>query len=188
MLRIFWGMTLIITMASCNQINNKNNGYRITEDTEFGDKLVIEREDTIFVRHLGDNNEKSVLQKGVILNYHTLSGKTERVYSWGGGQVVGSCIVRYGVDENFFIVEEKPLDEVFGEVKKTRDRLIRKKMPSTVLEMKTLLKHCNCSRFWIINIKKDDIYGPFDFGTFLQKRIELNVPIELTLIENENIK
>ncbi len=185
--KVLFRILLMFLAVSCNQSNKKNNGYMLSEEPEFGDNLIIDREDTSFYRYVGSNNEKKILQKGVVLKYHSLDGKVDRVYSWGGGEVVGSCIVKYGIDETFFLVEQKSLDDIFGELNSVGDMLIRDKKPSKIIEMRRMLNVCNCSKYWIINKKTDDIYGPFNLDEFIEKRKELGVSNKIILKGNLNI-
>lgn len=179
--------SILFILTSCNNYKEENRGYYLKEDPEFGDRLVIDKEDTTFFRFIGSNNEKKILQNGVVLKYHLSDGKLDSQYSWGEGTVVQSCIVKYAVDDTFFIVEQKALDDIFGELKIVGNEVKRNKMPSTVIEMKIMLNQSDCSKFWIINIKTNDIYGPFVFDEFVQKRKELGVSDELILKDNKNL-
>lgn len=179
-----WIFFLII---SCNQNNKINNGYMLVEEPEFGDKLIIDRDEITFYRFVGSNNEKKISQKGVLLKYHSFDGKVDSVYSWGKGEVISSCVVKYGIDDKYIIIEQKSLDDIFGKLKSTGSELIRENKPTSIIEMTKMLNVCICSKFWIINKKTDDIYGPFKLEEYTQKRKELGVSRELILINNENI-
>ena len=127
-------------------------------------------------------------QIGAVLKYHSFDGKVDSVYSWGGSSVIGSCIVKYGIDNIFFIVEQKSLNDVFGELKSVGNGLKRDKKPSTIREMQKMIKNCDCSKFWIVNKYTDDIYGPYTWDEYIQKRKELGVSKKLVLKTNENIR
>jgi hypothetical protein len=177
------GLLMFFLFFSCNNYKSEHNGYFLAEEPEYGHRLAVERHDTLFYRYVGSNNEKRILQKGLILNYHLPDGTINKQYSWGEGSVVGGCIVRYGVDDSFFIVEQKPLDDVFGQLKNISNTLTRNREPSTVFEMEKMLNQCDCSKFWIVNIKTDDIYGPFNFEEFNHNKNKLGVSDKLNFKE-----
>lgn len=184
--KVFYTILVLVLSSSCNQYKSEHNGYFISEEPELGDRLAIEREDTSFWRFVGVDNKKRILQKGVILKYHLPDGTIDKQYSWGEGSVVGGCIVKYGVDDTFFIVEQKSLDDIFGKIKIVGNEVIRDKMPSTVNEMRVMLNKCDCSKYWIVNIKTDDIYGPFSLDEFISNRKKLGVSTQLRLNNPKN--
>lgn len=185
--KLLIGICILFLIVSCDSNNKTNNGYMLAENPEFGDKLIINREDTSFYRYVGSNNEKKILQKGVVLKYHSFNGDVDSIYSWGGGEVISSCIVKYGIDSTFFIVEQKPLNDIFGKLENVGNELLRNNKPINILGMKIMLKDCNCSKYWIINKLTDDVYGSYKWEEYVQKRKELGVSEELILKYNENL-
>ena len=186
-MKIILRVWVLLFIVSCTGNSEINNGYLLAEEPEFGDKIIISREDTSFYRYVGSNNEKKILQKGVILKYHSFEGNIETVYSWKNGDVIGSCVVKYGINDTFIIVEQKSLDDIFGKLKSVGSVLIRDRKPTNITEMKRMLKNCNSSKYWIINKKTDDIYGPYKLEEYIQKRKELGVSKNLILNENKNV-
>jgi hypothetical protein len=182
---------LTIYLVSCNPLNDFNKGYIVEQDTEFGDKLILVREDTMFYRFVGAKNEKQIQQKGVIIQYHSSNGGIDTVKLWGGSSVINSHVNRINADKFFIIVDQKPLDSIFGKydirVKEDSSMRGRPLIPNNILETEKKLKESDIHCFWIINKKSDDIYGPMNIEDFVLKRKELNVSNKLEFNESDLI-
>lgn len=172
MKKIFISLLIFLFFVSCNPQNDLNKGYFIEQDTEIGDKLIIVREDTVFYRDIGKNK---VLQKGVIVQYHTTNGAIDTVKLWGGSKVISSHVNKICFDSVFVLVEQNPLDSIFGKVKKQDNRLIRPDEPDLNIDATEMIRNSTFKQYWIINKIKDDIYGPLTKREFKQKCKELYV-------------
>jgi len=95
-------------------------------------------------------------------------------------------VLKYAFDENFILIENKPIDviEATLKIKKCTNYADRKKYGN----------NSSLREYWIINknelalfdskLKRySNLYGPFNANDFLNKRIELKVLKTLKLIE-----
>jgi len=176
---------IILTIAlvySCSPIDDYNKGYIIEQDTELGDVLILMREDTSFYRYVGSNNEKRILQKGAVIQYHNSSGEIDTVKTWGGASVISSHVNRKGLSDVFILIEQKPLDSIFGKTVLVKNKSgYRPNMPSTIADAKQMLMDSDVKKYWIINKLTDDIYGPLEQEEYLRMKKELKVPDSIIL-------
>lgn len=172
-------------IVSCNPQNEFNRGYIVEQDTEIGDVLILTREDTTFYRYVGANNEKRIHQRGVVVQYHSLTGNIDSIKLWGGSHVISSHVNSICCDSVFILVDQKPVDSIFGKydtrLKDDSSMYGRPYKPDNVRETQKKLLESNIHCYWIVNKQTDDIYGPMSKEEFSRKRKELNVPNELEL-------
>jgi len=183
---ILFVIAVILLIVSCNHINEYNRGYYLEQNPEMGDMIVLFREDTSFYRYLGSNNEKRILQKGTVMQYH-YNGAVDTVRKWGPSSVIKSHVNRKISDETFILVEQKPLDSIFGEIVRVNNGLSRPNMPKLNADADKMLDDSNIKKYWIINKKTDDIYGPYSWEYYQQKRRELLIPEDLKLASDKKV-
>jgi hypothetical protein len=178
-----FSLLLFLFYVSCNPQNDFNRGYIIDKDTELGDIITLVREDTTFYRYVGKNNEKQILQRGVVVKYHSSNGVVDTAKLWDGSRVINSHVNKICSDDSFILVDQKPLDSIFGKyetrLKDDESMYGRPFMPHNLLEAEKKLRKSNIHCYWIINKHTDDIYGPLSKEEFFIKRSHLNVPNEL---------
>lgn len=100
--------------------------------------------------------------------------------------VINATILEYAFDSTFIIVSQRPRDS------------IPNISTMNYYEATDAFENSTFRQYWIINKKEkseyivnrrprySNIYGPFNKKDYLKKRIELNVPKELELIEIEH--
>lgn len=161
----------VIVFISCNLDSSYTKGYFQAGSNEFGDAIFLEREDTIFFA--GFEKSKKYFHNGTFIQFH-YKGKSDTVFIWGESIVINSHINKSVSDSIFILVDQKPLDSIFGKMV-YEPYPHRPFMPNTPTEsfktLKTSEKHC----YWIINKISDDIYGPMNKREFEQKCKELYV-------------
>lgn len=83
---------------------------------------------------------------------------------------VYGAIIDYSFDSTFILAIEKPRDSVKGFVNNTN-----------ALKKNVAYNKSNFKQYWIINKKTRMKYGPLKFDDYLNKKKELNIPINLKL-------
>lgn len=100
--------------------------------------------------------------------------------------VIKATILEYAFDSTFIIVSQRSRDSI-------------RNTTMNYYEANDAFENSTFRQYWIINKKEksedtivngrlcySNIYGPFKKKDYLKKRIELNVPKELELIEKEH--
>jgi len=178
-MKIILIITALVILTSCDPVNEYNRGYLLSQDTELGDVLTLSREDTSFIRYLGTDSSKIITQKGTYIQYHD-SIKIDTVKTWGGSSVISSHINQKMDDSIFILIEQKPLDFIFGEIISKKNMSgYRPKRPNTVAESMRMISESEIKFYWIINKRTDDIYGPYSKEMFNDKLDELCVSSKL---------
>ena len=78
---------------------------------------------------------------------------------------INGHILFYGYSEDYIIVIEKPQDSIYNFSENLRyDDMMKKVFKS------------NFNQFWILKVKNDNLFGPFQKTEYLKKRKELGVP------------
>jgi hypothetical protein len=88
-----------------------------------------------------------------------------------GDKGIPGWVFRYNFNADFILALEKDIELSEEE----REKLIIKG------DFYDFVFKNGYSKFWIISHENDSIYGPFDKQEYLQKRLELGVPVELEL-------
>ena len=74
-------------------------------------------------------------------------------------------ILFYGHSKDYIIVIQKPLDSIYNfDENLVYDEMIKKKFKS------------NFNQFWILKVKNDSLYGPYQKSEYLKMRKKLGVP------------
>lgn len=171
-----------LLLFGCNPVNEYNRGYLLEQDTELGNILILVREDTAFNRCVGSNSEKKFLQEGAIIQYHDRYGKIDTVKTWGGSKVIDSHVNRKGSGNVFILVEQKPLDSIFGKTIIVKEGyLYRPNLPSTVDEMYSMIRNSQVKKYWIVNKLTDDIYGPLEYEEYVILKNKFSIPNTIKL-------
>ena len=104
-------------------------------------------------------------------------------------QLIPPHIQKYNLNDNFIIIEQKPVMEIFGRVPHGG---------SVSLDVKKkYFEKSTYRHYWIINLKEKceydtltfrykGVYGPYYLNEFIEKKIELGVPYSLQFKEIEN--
>lgn len=170
----------IICFNSCVFSTDYIKGFSIGQDTELGDAIWFYGDDTTCFRYLGDSSK--YLEKGSFIKYHSRE-RVDTVFTWGESVVVPSHVNKMISDSIFILVDQKPLDSIFGEIVDFEDYSRRPYKPDNLDEDIRVLNESNIHLFWIINKKTNDIYGPLSKKEYSQKRKELRIFKGLTLNE-----
>jgi hypothetical protein len=83
---------------------------------------------------------------------------------------ISGHILFYGYSEEYIIAIEKPRDSIYN----FKENLRYDKMMKKVLES-------NFNQFWILKVKNDSLFGPFQKTEYLKKRKEIGVPDNLKI-------
>ncbi len=173
-------LMILVFIISCNHKIEYTKGYQKMQDTEIGEVICLKREDTTFYRYLGDSSVH--LQNGTVIQYHC-NASIDTVYVWEESVVIKSHVNGMISDCNFILIDQIPLDSVFGNIAFKESYPHRPYKPTKYNEAMQKLIESKIHQYWIISKQTDDIYGPLSKEEFLIKREELGVPKELSLKE-----
>jgi len=79
-------------------------------------------------------------------------------------------ILFYGYSKDFIIANQKPRDSIYN----PNENIVFNEMKSKIFNTKF-------SKFWIISLKNDSIYGPLNKAEYFKMRKILNIPETLKL-------
>lgn len=171
---------LLASLYSCKKLVNDYGGYSLDENPEYGENLIITYSDTSAYHNWDDGSQS--LQKGVFLKYRS-SNKIDTLFIWEGSIVIEAHINDIDYDSVFIIVDQKPLDSIWGSVINVNYAPRRQKQFDNAWEAEHYFKTSNIHNFWIINKKLKEVYGPMQKHEYEKKRKELKIPQELVLKE-----
>lgn len=171
---------LLGSLYSCKMGIKDYGGYILSENPEYGENLTLSYADT-FAYHQWEDGSRS-LQKGVFLKYIS-SNKIDTLFIWEGSIVIEAYINDINYDSVFIIVDQKPLDSIWGPTVLVDSMLIREKKTDNAREAINYLENSNIHNFWIINKDLKEVYGPMQKHEYEKKRKELKIPQELVLKE-----
>jgi Protein of unknown function (DUF3997) len=171
-------LSFLICLYSCKVRIKDYGGYILSENPEYGENLIITYSDTSAYHHWDDGT--SSLQKGVFLKYIS-KNKIDTAFICEESTVIEACINDIDCDSDFIIVDQKPLDSIWGPIVNIDSTPRRKKHYDNADEAINYLKKRKIHDFWIIDKKKKDVYGPMQKHEFEKKREELKIPKGLTL-------
>ena len=83
---------------------------------------------------------------------------------------ISGHILFYGHSNEYIIVIQKPQDSIYN----FKENLNHDQMMKKVFES-------NFIQFWILEVKKDQLLGPFQKSEYLEKRKELGIPDNLKI-------
>lgn len=121
--------------------------------------------------------------KGRFFNYH-YDEMVDTIFIAEEISVVGSHIVDYKRVEKYLVIDQKPLDSVFGRYVRWEENLGyvgREKFPSDKKKQMEMLENSNIHVYYIIDQKTSDVFGPLSYDDYLKKKTELGVPEKLKL-------
>jgi hypothetical protein len=167
---------LLFISTSCILESSDLGGYHKREDTELGQNIILSHSDTSLY-HIFKDSSKS-LQKGSFVKYHQ-KHQIDTLFIEKGSIVIESHINKVNYNKQFIIIDQKPLDSIFGEITNKEFSPHRKNKPDDYREALNKLNKSKIHKYWIINKRTDDIYGPYSKKVYLQKRKELNISEKL---------
>ncbi len=180
MKKILIVLFFLVGFYSCKLGTKDYGGYTLSENPEYGEDLTISYADTT-AYHQWEVGSQS-LQKGVFLKYIS-SNKIDTIFFWEGSPVISAYIVDINYDSDFIIVDQKPLDSIWGPVVTIDSTPQREKKFENDREAIEYLEKSNIHNFWIINKKLKEVYGPMQKREYAERRKELKIPKELVLKE-----
>lgn len=171
-------LILLNGLYSCKIGIKDYGGYILSENPEYGENLTLSYADTS-AYHQWEDGSRS-LQKGVFLKYIS-SKKIDTLFIWEGSIVLEAHINDINYDSIFIIVDQKPLDSIWGPMVNIDSTPKREKQFSNAREAIDYLENSNIHNFWIINKNLKEVYGPMQKHEYEKKREELKIPKELVL-------
>ncbi len=165
----------IISLLRKNITYSFGKGYELVEDPELQYEIVNIRVDTFFY------DSDSILRKGILVIMH-YPDSVDTGFLVQGGSLISSYINQVVADNHFILVDQKPLDSIFGKYHTDQYGVYaREKEPGYTDAFVKMLKESNRHCYWIIDKRTDEIYGPLKMEEFQLKCKELNVPEYLQL-------
>lgn len=180
MKKILIVLFFLVGFYSCKLGMKDYGGYTLSENPEYGEDLTLSYADTSAYHQWADGSRS--LQKGVFLKYIS-SNKIDTIFCWVGSSVITTYIVDINYDSNFIIMDQKPLDSIWGLVVNIDYRPDREKQFENAREAIEYLENSKIHNFWIINKKLKEVYGPMQKREYAERRKELKIPKELVLKE-----
>lgn len=173
---ITFTVIFLLILVSCNISRYDYGGYAIEQDTEFGNSLILTYADTT-INHLSNDNVE-YQQKGAFLNYHN-NGNIDTMFIGEGTIVIESHVSNVKSDSNYIIINQKPLDLIFGETDWEASYPHRPNWPGNANEAEKMLKESPIHRYWIIKKGTKDVYGGYTRKEFDLTCKKLKIPKEL---------
>ena len=175
----FLYLTIILLLYSCETDWGNFGGYCLdyNEHDRTSRYLILDKGN---IRTAVDT-EKEMLKKGILVKYYSNSSKVDTFLLCKEDIIIDSYIEDFNFDNTFILVDQKPIDSIFGVTKEYFDKnhvpyLMRIKEPT-----KKALNESNFHQYWIINKLKDNIYGPFNKKEYYLKKRELGITDNLRL-------
>lgn len=165
-------------LYSCKMGIKDYGGYILSENPEYGENLTLSYADTLVCCQWKDSLQS--LRKGVFLKYIS-SNKIDTLFIWEGSTVINAYINDINYDSVFIIVDQKPLDSIWGPMVNIDSTPKRRKQFENARNAIDYLENSNTHNFWIINKKIKEVYGPMQKREYAEKRKELKIPHNLKL-------
>lgn len=178
MRKLIFILILLGSLYSCKMGIKDYGGYILSENPEYGEDLTLSYADTS-VYHQWENGSRSK-QNGVFLKYIS-SKKIDTLFIWVGSTVIGAYINDINYDSTFLIVDQKPLDSIWGTMINIDSTPKREKQFNNAREALSCFENSNIHNFWVINKKLKEVFGPFKKYEYLKIREELKIPHNLKL-------
>jgi hypothetical protein len=173
---------MVLMISSCETNWGKYGGYKMEYDSALDYYIIIDKGEEIYA----NDSKEEQLKKGTLVRYYSASGAVDSVLLGKGSTVIESFIDHDNVsyDSDFIILKQKPLKDIC----ECNDSCLKNRYPNmndlpTYKMCKEALEKSVFYQYWIINKRKDAVYGPFQKQEYLQKREELGIPKELKLKE-----
>lgn len=167
-------LVFILFLMSCFRHN-----IMIVNDFSIGKSAMLVHGDTVIPNQKYPENKT----KGRFFKYY-YQEKVDTIFISEETSVVGSHIVDHNRNKQYLVIDQKPLDSVFGRYVKFEENLGyvgREKFPLDKKQQKEMLDNSNTHVYYIINQQTSDVYGPLTFDQYLTKKEELGVPEDLKL-------
>jgi hypothetical protein len=171
---------LIVCFSYCKMGIDNAGGYILSESTEYGNELNLSYADTSVFYQWKDGTRS--LQKGVFFKY-IFKNKIDTLFIWEGSTVIEAHINDFKYNSSFIIVDQKPLDSIWGPMINVNNTPKREKQFDNANKAILSFENSNVHTFWIINKVSKEVYGPMQKYEYLKKRKELMIPEELVLKE-----
>ncbi len=142
-------------------------GYTLGENYLYQYDIVINRVDTNFYNNLG------YLKPGIKIRFHYPNGSTKDLLLEKGTAIISSFINRVGFDSSFILVEQKPLDSIWGN---------NLEKPGNLNKAKEKLLKSKIYNYWIIDKRTDEVYGPYSWKGFKKQCALLGVSKDIKLL------
>jgi len=178
MRQLYWIILLLITLSSCSKSVSDFGGYSKSENPEYGYNIILNHSDT-FSYHRWEDGTKS-FQSGAFLKFHSKQS-VDTVFIWEGAIVIESFIEELIFNQEFIIVDQKPLDTIWGPIINKLSSPRRKNIYPNAREAIKQLQDSNIHQYWIINKLTNDIYCLNSRLEYFKKKKELGVPLSLKL-------
>jgi hypothetical protein len=185
MRKIIIALFLLAGLYSCKMGIKDYGGYSLDENPEYGENLIITYSDTSAYHQWKDGSRS--LQKGVFLKYIS-SNKIDTLFIWEGSIVIEAFINEINYDSVFIIVDQKPLDSIWGPMVNVDFAPKREKQFNNARDAENYFKNSNIHNYWIINTDLKEVYGPMQKHEYEKKREELKIPHNLILKKERKIK
>lgn len=184
---LFLLFLLIVELQACLRLTRSTDTF-IKEQGEGGfDEIVLFNGDTLCVPpHLKHDNI-APMKKGMFIHYHITGDSIRDFFAVEGAGIISPHVHEYVKDSSFMLIDQKPLDSVFGEYIRIyyndSDYYFRRKYDTIDNYNGTMLmmENSDIHLFWIVGIETADVYGPLDFNQYLKKKEELGIPKDLKL-------
>ncbi len=163
---------ILISLVSCTQ-NDSCNKFLVTSDTEYGKTLVLDYSDTIG-NHVWEDGTITQHQ-GVYLIFHD-NEEFDTLFVVEGANVIKSDIYNIKSNDSFIIVDQKPLDLIFGMITSTDTSPYRPHKPKDSWETERIMNQTQMHRYWIISKATKNIYGGYSKEKFSAQCEELGLP------------
>ena len=127
------------------------------------------------------------MKKGMFIHYHITGDSIRDFFAVEGTGIIHSHVHEYVKDSTFMLIDQKPMDSVFGEYIRIyyndNDYFFRRKYDTTSNSKDRwfMMENSNVHSYWIIVIKTANVYGPLTFDQYLTKKEELEVTENLKL-------
>lgn len=175
----YW-MPILLILFSCSSEIGNYGGYKVDYDNALDYYIMLDKGNHLNMR---DNNLDKQ-KNGTIVTFHSGSGKKESFLVGKGTRIIDSYVIPENIsyNETFVLVDQKPLIDIC----ECNDQCFRNKyknweqMPTYKL-CEEGLKKSKIHMYWIIDKKKDHVFGPLTKEQFLNKRIELGIPKSLRI-------
>lgn len=174
----------LVTTITCT----RSTDTFVTEAGEGGfTEMILFNGDTIFVPEHLKNRENAPRRKGMFIHYHLTEDSIKDFFAVEGAGIILPHIQDIVKNDDYMLIDQKPLDSILGPYTRKyynendyyyiREYDTINNLEGTISMVEKSNIHC----FWIIAIKTADIYGPFSFEAYLDKKKELKVPDSLVL-------
>lgn len=188
---ILKALLCLISLTACNRPrivveNDDTEGFDIVK-VYVGDTICnVNYDGEIFeVDSLGEPRE------GRLFHYHKNDTVINRFICCNKtyyGTVIEGHIFDYSKDSIFLLVDQKPVDSIFGRYISIYDDngnfMYSRREYDTIqnwYDKQRILNLSNAHQYWIVHKQTLDVYGPFSYDDYLDTKKQISVPPSLML-------